>query len=963
MLALFTAPALGQAPANLLRNARFQDDWLTLLPENKNHNWNYAAEFYHRRDYNPDGWVLSGSWQWLDADAPWGRRRLVLRGPNASVGTAVNWGAVHDPRKREGFPDAGGYPTQAVASSTRPERLVRDLLLRVKVKGQDVPTDSGKAELALGAKVSVSWPSGTYDWRWVEAKLPAAEWLKTVKAGADTSLPAHAAVNLRYRAATGQIEVAEVQLTAPAPAGPNLLANGGFEDVEKDGYPTGWSKPRKYRYFPPGYYYMFNTWHNGPFDNRGPVGADSLVVRSGSHSLKMIVAAGDEKAIVSDAIPLNQKETRLLEASAWIKTDKLCMMQLDAVNEKGERLDCFNFIHKMPVSIGTDEWRLVRQVFRPRAPVQSVRLMLCARGVNGYTLGGTTAQPQNNVVGTIWWDNVSLHEPESSAEELKGRGVKAQATPAEAAARVSLADINLGDPLLGENLLQATPVNPGPAGTFRLRWDITSPSGKKAHFMSAPQQVPMKGRAVLGVPYALTELCPTAYTEYHGTLTLLDEKEKTVAATDLWFSTWTTPINIALGAAYLRPEQKQFVRLNLGLSPSTLTRAAGVRLEVIRKATGEVLKTTILPATPAALLAQRDKIPVDLRDDLLNLLLADLDVSFLPVQPFADPQRNWFVRATVQDMQGKALAASNSVAFCRLGHPAKQPAIQSVTIDKDNLLSVNGKPWMPWGVAYGFNSVYDGPAASGKYRDLHNLPVWSLYDRHGSVAVDRSRFDLNCMRYVAGVVTPQKTLEERWAKDNLYCSSAFAIPAGPPTSLDALFKGGGGKDKLAAYTAFLKTAPMVVSVSPGSEEAFGAFVPMAAEDLKGMAQAVDYLRKATGKPVMVGHGGYWNRFEFEKVPFFDIYDPETEPLYPAPLHTDLMPLIAGKNKVVWLRPQMYENVPYERWRYHTWVELMRGCRGWQIAHGPATHPRFGACTRELEFIKPVRLFQGPRARR
>ncbi len=33
---------------------------------------------------------------------------------------------------------------------------------------------------------------------------------------------------------------------------------------------------------------------------------------------------------------------------------------------------------------------------------------------------------------------------------------------------------------------------------------------------------------------------------------------------------------------------------------------------------------------------------------------------------------------------------------------------------------------------------------------------------------------------------------------------------------------------------------------------------------------------------MVGHGGYWTRLEFEKVPFFDIYDPETEPWYPAP---------------------------------------------------------------------------------
>ena len=56
------------------------------------------------------------------------------------------------------------------------------------------------------------------------------------------------------------------------------------------------------------------------------------------------------------------------------------------------------------------------------------------------------------------------------------------------------------------------------------------------------------------------------------------------------------------------------------------------------------------------------------------------------------------------------------------------------------------------------------------------------------------------------------------------------------------------------------------------------------------------------------------RLEFEKAPFFDIYDPETEPWYPAPVHTDLKPLVEGQKKVIWLRPQMYESVPYERWR-------------------------------------------------
>ncbi len=140
---------------------------------------------------------------------------------------------------------------------------------------------------------------------------------------------------------------------------------------------------------------------------------------------------------------------------------------------------------------------------------------------------------------------------------------------------------------------------------------------------------------------------------------------------------------------------------------------------------------------------------------------------------------------------------------------------------------------------------------------------------------------------------------------------------------------------------------------PGIEEAFGLFHETSPEKLKGLEAAVDYLRKNGGKPVMVGHGGYWNRLEFEKVPFFDIYDPETEPFFPANLHTDLAPLLKGKDKVIWLRPQMYEDVPYERWRFHTYVELMRGCRGWQFAHGPGDASLFRGLHGEMEFFKPI----------
>jgi hypothetical protein len=965
-LCLLSGDITAQGPGNLLRNGQFQDDWLTLLPETKNHHWCYSSEFYNRRDFNPDGWTCKGSWLWLNAEGPAGQRRLVLQGPSAELVQKVNWVAVHDDRSKEGWPDAGGFPSLKPQRTVQPLRVVRDLTLRVRVKGQAVPAKAGGIEVAwpTGNPASTAWPEGTYEGKWVEVKLAAADWLKAVKEAAakdpkevaeqvkaGPALPDFARVTLRYQGKTGRIEVEHAELVEPGPEGPNLVSNGNFDSLDATEYPEGWSHPVKYRYFPPGHYYIFNTWHNANFPNRGPVTTDDLVASTGRRSLKMIVASGDEKAVVSDPIALNQTEPRLVEVSALVKTDRLCMLQIDAVNDKDQRLDCFNFIHKAPVSIGSDDWRRIRQVFRPRQPVKAIRLQLCARGVNGYTLDDTGTQPQNNIVGTVWWDNVSLCEPESTPAELAARGVKASRNlPIY---QVHLEQLDLGERMLGENVLTAVIGSPPKAAKYILRWEFTSPAGKKAVHESTPVTVSAGSKVPVRIPYVLTETCPTAYTEYRGTLSLLDDKGQKVKSSELWFGTWTTPIDLELGALYLRPDQKQLVRLNLGLSAPAMAKLASVRLEVVRRGTGQVLRAVKIPATRAAIAAQRDRIPVELREDFSNLLLADLDVADLPVQPFHDPQRNWFVRAVALNADLSEAARAESAPFCRQAHEPAQPTIGSVRI-KDGLVHVNDKPWLPWGVCYGHVPVFVGPAdpGTGKYRDLHNLPEWSIYDRFSYDTINRAKSDFNCLRYVAGSITKQDALEKAWKSDNLYCSTAFVVPQ-PVFSLDELAKQAGGKDKLEAYLAWCRQAPMVVSVTPGIEEAFGLFHEATPQQLIGMGQVVELLRKQSGKPVMVGHGGYWNRFEFEKAPWYDIYDPETEPLYPANLHTDLRPLVQGKDKAIWLRPQMYEDVPYERWRFHLYVELMRGCRGWQFAHGAGDASLFRGLHGELEFFKPI----------
>jgi len=970
--------SMGQAPANLLRNGSFQDDWLTLLPKNKNHHWVYFPDFYNRRDFNPDFWTLKGSWEWSGADKPMGERRLILRGPEASLSQQVNWVAVHDDRvPGGGSPDMGGFPGLVPQRSPQPERLVGDLTFRVRLKGQNVPAGAGSLQLSLPpATVRTPVPAGTYAGQWVEVKLPANDWLTAAQQAAAKNpketeesrkagllLPQFAEVRIDYKAAAGEVVLEQAELLETRKLGANLVRNPSFEETDAAGYPLHWSRPQKYRYFPPGHYYIFNTWHNSSYPNRGPVAADSLIAHGGQRSLKMIIASGDEKCVVSEPITLKQKLPHLIEVQAWVRHDKLAMLQIDAEDEKGQRLDCFDFIQKVPFSIGTDDWRLLRQVFRPRQPVASIRLKLCARGVNGYTLEDTTTQPQNNVTGTIWWDDIHVSEPESTEAELLDRGVK-PAAPAALPAPVQpmIESLDLGERRIGANTLRAVLVNPGAEGTFDISWGYDYPEGKKGKGSGEILKIPARGRVTVELPYTIEEPCPTAYTEYRGTLSLRRTEGKTEQSTELWFGVWTTPIRIDLGALYLRPEQKQLVRLNLGLSTPAVESLTAVRLELIDRRTEKALRTVMIAQPLAKIREQRGKIPKGLRDDFDNLLLTDLDVSDLPMQPFNDPQRHYYVSVSALGPQGRLVAWAGSALFCRQDADPPQPAIERVRIEK-NLLYINDRPWMPWGGVYGYVPDYAGPADPGgaEYRDLRNLPVRSIYDQYQSDIYTRKRDDFNCNRYVASTITPQQTIETRW-KDNLYCSTAFVTPAPdpvPPFSLDDLSKKAGGQDKLDKYLTFCKTAPMVVSVTPGLEESFGLFLKMTPEQLQGLGEVVADLRKRTGKPVMVGHGGYYNRFDFEKVPYFDIYDPETEPIYPANLHTALAPLVQGKDKVIWLRPQMYEDVPYERWRFHVYVELMRGCRGWQIAHGPGDASLFRGLHGEMEFFKPIVYSRDP----
>ena len=989
VLALVCAIALcaTDAAANLLRNPEFQDDWATALPQSQTLHWSYPYDYQNRRDYNPDGWHLTGSWDWRGADAPAGERRLVMHAPDAEITQRVNWVAVHDDRQTEGFPDAGGFPSFAEVRSARPLAVVRDVTLRVLVDARDVPAEAAKIAVAYCpagqpvpgdaygtpaepiAVAEATLPAGTYESRWVDVTLAAEAWRAAAEArgmGDDRGgwpLPGFVRVSIRYRAAGGEIQIRRAELLDRGTAAPGLLTNGGFEQSTSGDLPSGWSGPEKYRYFPPGRYYLFNTWHNSDFPNRGRPALDRLIVRSGGASLRMPALAGDEMFVRSDPIALRQREPRLIEVTAWVKTDHVNQLQIDAEDENGRRIDGFDFVNKAPLSVGTDDWRLVRQVFRPRAALESVRVLLCVRGVNGYTLGGGGDVPQNNVAGTVWWDDVRVAEPESSAAELAERNVMI-VPDHDAAAGVRLTGVDLGEQLIGDNVFAATVRNPGAAAKYGVELRVVSPDASVKRYVAPATSVATGGERPIGILYRLDgSFAP--YTERRLEIRVIDDAGGVVGGSEAALASWTAPLAIELGALYLDPSDRQFVRLNIGLSAAEMARASLVRLEIVRRGDGTVADRRDVPATTSAIAAARERIPAALRGDFRNLVLADLDVARLPIEPFTAPERRWIVRATLVDRAGRPIATVDSPPFARLAHTQAQPPIRAVSI-RENTVHVNDAPWLPWGANYGFTPHYAGPAvvAPDAVRNLRDLPGWSYYEGFGSAAYERRRSDFNCARdYPAGEAVTDPTvvrrIDDRWKTEGLYTGTFFVVPSPGVFSLAALNDKAGGAAKLAESLDFARDAPMVVSTGPGFEESFGVFHAATAEDLAGLEKVVEELRTRTRKPVMVGHGGAWNRFEFEKVPFFDVFDPETEPLHPANLQTDLFPLVAGKQKAIWLRPQVYESVPFERWRFHTLVELMRGARGWQFAHGPSDASMMRGLHAEIDSLKEAAVSVEP----
>jgi hypothetical protein len=438
---------------NLVANGSFEMDWMHnrvtvntrfLLLEQSD--WGYAHP-----DGQPDYWMVADSSRIDTTTSRFGKSSLRLKGTAAQV---VYLLGETEPRGGGAFYNPFKPLPKSLLALVKP----RSLRFGAWCKTQDAKVQpSLSLTMEYGAdkitvrKHAVAFGKGTHDWEYQELTIPAA---------ADLGPPHCAVIRLAFAGdgaawfdgVFGEETLDESEV--------NLLANGGFEKLDKD-WPVGWSAPVLWSWARNDYY-RFTGWSHGQGKMTGgalvaPLGID------GGRALQFTLLPGDNLAVKSAAIKLNQDEPRVLEVSAWVKTQDLRWLEIMAQDEKGQWLPQQDFSGCMGTDehyrnrvtgIGTHDWEFVRKHFAPRQPVRELTLWLCARGFDGKML-------ERNVVGTVWFDDVSLRERGTPRADLEKRSVPIPpATKLSDGLPYRILSLDLGERLWGTNEMRMTVVNP-----------------------------------------------------------------------------------------------------------------------------------------------------------------------------------------------------------------------------------------------------------------------------------------------------------------------------------------------------------------------------------------------------------------------------------------------------------------------------------------------------------------------
>lgn len=776
-----------------------------------------------------------------------------------------------------------------------------------------------------------------------------------------------AAVSLQTPADSGQVFIDDVELSlSRAPAAYTLVANAGFEAADAPGQPAQWSKPKKsLRYFGSNYY-IWRDWFHFFSEPRGVVRIDSQVVRSGKSALRLNVPPGDDKHVESGVIALNQTEPRRMVVRFDYNSYLLANMLVQIVDEQGVEVFAQN------IAPGTSEgWRTFETEFLPRKaqlkPVdirvgsdlfgatgdaralKGCRVRIGVKGVNGSEMDDINQWVNVNHAGVLWIDNVVLAETQSTAQELTARGatVHKLADPAPALVAES---IDLGERLFGENVAAVRIVNRGAApAAGTLTMTITGPyreyNPRKAGYavgavdqyqqeprpkkldpqvVTARYEVGPNASKVVMLPYEIRDLLTDWRSEYRASLSLGGRE-----ATEIPFGTWSQPALVEVERCYAFEEHaNQIVFMNLGVTQSTLGKISRLKLEVRRARDDRVALTTEVPNVKQT--AERgNAVPLSpgFEGDSTNFVVADFQLSGLPVHPQDRPVRDHYVQLIAEDAAGKAIFTSRSPRFGRMQpHSEKLDAITSVALSPNNYILINGKPLYARGHIWMQQNFGPSPLA----RDNTDWKKYGFNTKAGtqSPLVEKNSAD---PRYAAGV-------DDLWSMHNTYLNSQMIAPTPPLT--DAV------RADIQKWTA----KPNVIGIH---------FVPWEGEPSGDPAQAVEYAKQIKaaigGRPLWVSAGWFAPRVNGRIDPaiaLHDWYAPENNAYFqPSQLDKEVLAQRAGQPCVLSTYPNVFNDTPWLVQRFEHWTEIIRHHTGYLQIGKPGDPTLMAGQNGELRFIE------------
>jgi hypothetical protein len=952
---------LSQETKNLVINRGFEED-----------NHNIRGEMmgcpvrqrvtYGQRDGIPDGWTYPAGQAYLDRDSHSGSRALrILAGKTPAVLTPLLRSYAVQMKGQDAMPKMS---FSAWVKGSGPKDTL-EVTLTLSVQEEDAKEKKSRPVQVLEVKKTLACPR-----QWTRVGFPV---VPGAIAAALAKRPGPAGLvtaGLTLKAdCTGQGILLDdvVLLAADVQAPYTLVPNAGFEALDTDQYPAGWSRTKKsFRSFG-STYYVWRDWFHYFGVNRGASAVDKLVVRSGKHSFRMNVPPGDDRHIESSTIALGQSAPRRMVVQFDYNSYLLANLMVQVVDEQGKEIFGDNI---MPGS--SEGWQTYRAEFLPRraqqkpgaasaggdlygphgdrVPVKACRVRIGVKGVNGSAMDDVNEWVNVNHGGVLWLDNVVLAETDATAADLVARGLKTFLLDS-AAPDLTIESIDLGERLYGDNTATITLANRNSApvsGT--LTWTLSGPyfeadPKKSGYAVSAPGQekedppvrlkdqvvsIPFKlgptSKASLSVPYSIPELLADWRSEYRMKIAL--DKDRFF---EIPLGTWSQQVLVEVQKCYAFAEDKtQTVFMNIGVAKKSLETVNRLRLEIRRARDDKVVLTNEIPGfQKIAADFNLKPLPDGFQGDNTNFFLTELPLDGLPVHPQTEPVRDHYVHVAGLDAGGKAVFEGKSPRFGRMeAHTEKLEAIKDVKIHPDNYLLVNGKPFFSRGHIWMQQNFGPSPFAR-KNTD------WKRYGFNVRAAVQSPLPEKNPQdpRYGAGV-------DDLWTLHNTYVGSQMIAAKGP---MDA---------KIQADIRKWLAKPNILGIH---------YVPWEGQPQGTPAEAMSYakaIKAAIGtRPLWISAGWYapavcGDLEGWEAAILHDWFMPENNSYFqPSQVDREILPRKRGTPCVLGTYPNVFNDTPYNVQRFEHWTEIIRGHTGYMQIGKPGDPSLMAGMNGELRFIE------------